>query len=245
MKTGYLVLETKRALRSPRGLMFIVIMPVLYFFIFKALYGSQHIQGTDVSYSAYLMCSMAAFGAFMGTLFTGSRTAVERSAGWQRQLRLTPLTPRGYLMAKGTVGMAVGLVPVLLVSLAGGLVEGVHLPVGGWVQVVLGIWIAAVPFAVLGLLIGQFATAETMQIYTMVTMLLCGFLGGLWIPVTVFPSWLASVAKILPSYWLAEVGHGALLGNHDTVKAVLVLAGWTVVLGTIVIRRYQRDSARV
>lgn len=245
MKKGYLVLETKRSLRSPRALMFIVIMPVLYFFIFKSIFGSQKIEGTGIGYSAYLMCSMAAFGAFMGTLFTGSRTAVERTAGWQRQLRLTPLTPRGYLMAKATVGMAVALVPVVLVSLAGGLFEGVHLSTGGWIQVVFGVWIAALPFAVLGLLIGQFATAETVQIYSMVTVLLCGFLGGLWIPVTVFPHWLATAAKILPSYWLAEIGYGALLGNHDTMKAVLVLAGWTVVLGLIVIRRYQRDSARV
>ncbi|MGH3436735.1 MAG: ABC transporter permease [Sciscionella sp.] len=245
MKTGYLVLETKRALRSPRALMFIVAMPVLYFFIFQGLYGGQQINNSGVTYTAYLMCSMAAFGAFMATVFTGSRTAVERSVGWQRQLRLTPLSPLGYLAAKATVGMLVALVPVILVSLAGALIDGVSLSPAAWLQVVLGVWVAALPFAALGLLIGQLATAETMQIYSVVTMLLCGFLGGLWIPVTLFPTWLASISKILPSYWLAEVGHGALLGNHDIGTAVLVLAAWTLVLGAAVMARYRRDSARV
>lgn len=238
MNTTYLALEVRRVLRSPRTVMFVVGIPVLYFFIFKGLYGAS------AEATAYLMGGMAAFGAMMGTLFTGARTTTERAVGWQRQLRLTPLTPAQYLLGKGIVGVAIGLIPVVLIALAGALFGGVTLTGGGWVQLILGVWIAALPFAALGLLIGQLASTESLQIYTMSVMLLCGFLGGLWIPPTSFPSWLAGIAKILPSYWMADIGHGAVLHNSQLGTAAAVLGAWTIVLAAMVMVRYRKDSAR-
>jgi ABC-2 type transport system permease protein len=133
----------------------------------------------------------------------------------------------------------------VLVALVGVLVEHVHLTAGAWAQVVLGAWVATIPFAVLGLLVGQLATAETMQVFTSGLMIVLGFLGGVLIPVQVFPLWLSDISKVLPSYWLAQVGQGALYGNTDLGRAVIWLAGWTVVFAIAVVRRYQRDSARV
>jgi ABC-2 type transport system permease protein len=245
MRTAYLGLEAKRALRNPRFLMFTMVFPVVIFVIDVGAFGNGNVPGSTASYAAYLMVSMAAFGAFMAAMNTGARTAVERSAGWQRQLRLTPLKPTGYLVAKGAVGTLVALPPIILVVLVGMFFEHVHLPASGWLQVILGVWVATIPFAVLGLLVGQLATSETMQVFTSGLMIVLGFLGGILIPTTVFPNWMASIAKVLPSYWLADIGHGALLGNTDTGKAILWLAGWTVVLAFAVVRRYQRDSARV
>jgi ABC-2 type transport system permease protein len=245
MRTAYLGLEAKRALRNPRFLMFTMVFPVVIFVIDVGAFGKGDVPNSDVSYAAYLMVSMAAFGAFMAAMNTGARTAVERAAGWQRQLRLTPLRPTGYLLAKGAVGTLVALPPIVLVALVGMFAENVHLPVGGWVQVILGVWVATIPFAVLGLLVGQLATAETMQVFTSGLMIVLGFLGGILIPTTVFPGWMSNISKVLPSYWLADVGHGALLGNTDTGRAIVWLAGWTVVLAFAVVRRYQRDSARV
>jgi ABC-2 type transport system permease protein len=245
MKTTYLGLEVRRALRNPRFLMFTMVFPVVIFLIDVGAFGKGNVPGTAAGYASYLMVSMAAWGAFMAAMNTGARTAVERAAGWQRQLRLTPLRPTSYLIAKGTVGTVVALPPILLVALVGVAAEGVRLSAGGWVQVILGVWVATIPFAVLGLLVGQLATSETMQVFTTGLMIVLGFLGGVLIPVTVFPHWMAAVAKVLPSYWLADIGHGALVGNTDIGTAIVWLAGWTVVLAIAVIRRYQRDSARV
>jgi ABC-2 type transport system permease protein len=245
MRTAYLGLEAKRALRNPRFLMFTMVFPVVIFLIDVGAFGRGNVPGSTVRYAAYLMVSMSAFGAFMAAMNTGARTATERSAGWQRQLRLTPLRPTGYLMAKGAVGTLVALPPILLVAIVGVLFEHVRLSPGGWVQVILGVWVATIPFAVLGLLVGQLATAETMQVFTSGLMIVLGFLGGILIPTTVFPNWMADIARVLPSYWLADIGHGALLGDTDVTRAVLWLAGWTVVLAIAVVRRYRRDSARI
>lgn len=245
MKTAYLGLEARRALRNPRFLMFTMVFPVVIFLIDTAAFGGGKVPGSNVTYAAYLMVSMAAFGAFNAAMNTGARTAAERAAGWQRQLRLTPLRPTGYLVAKGTVGTLVALPPIVLVAVVGALAEHIQLSAASWVQVVLGLWIATIPFAVLGLLVGQLATNETLQVFTSGLMLVLGFLGGILIPVTVFPNWVSHISQVLPSYWLADIGHGALLGNTDTMRAILWLAAWTIVLAFAVVRRYRADSARV
>jgi ABC-2 type transport system permease protein len=108
---------------------------------------------------------------------------------------------------------------------------------------VLGVWAGTVPFALLGLLIGQFATAQNLQAYQGAVVLLLSFVGGLFIPVSTFPQALATVAKALPSYWLAQVGHATAPGG-DNWQAALVLALYALVLGAVVVVRYRRDTAR-
>ncbi|MEU6407224.1 ABC transporter permease [Microbispora sp. NPDC046933] len=235
--TGYLAFEIRRTLRDSKFLLFAVALPV-------GLYLVMADRFADLGLPApYVMGSVAAFGALKAALDTGARTAVERAIGWQRQLRLTPLSGLGYLLAKVSVAMVVALPPVAAVSLTAGLVSGVDLPAGAWVAAVLGVWAGTVPFALLGLLIGQFATAQNLQAYQGAVVLVLSFVGGLFIPVETFPGTLAAVAKVLPSYWLAQVGHAAAPGG-SAGQATLVLALYALVLGAVVAVRYRLETAR-
>jgi ABC-2 type transport system permease protein len=136
------------------------------------------------------------------------------------------------------------LVPILLVSLIGLAAEHVHLSADRWLLAIVGIWLATIPFTALGLLIGQLATADSLQAYSMSFLLILSLLGGLWIPVTQFPSWLQNLAQMLPSYWLAEIGHSAVGLSVNVPHAIMNLAAWTVVFAFIGARRYQRDALR-
>ncbi len=242
MSAGYLVLELRRAMRSTRFLIFTIAFPVLMFLLYVSLFG-----GGDQSTIGVLMIGMTAFGALTGALFAGGRVALERSVGWQRQLRLTPLSGPGYLVAKGITAMMLAIPAVVLVPLVGATVEGVSLDATGWLRVVLGTWLAAIPFALIGLLIGQMGTPETMQPVMSIVMMVMSLLGGIFIPIDTMPDWLLNVAHVLPSYWLGQIGRGAVTSDLSSGlgNAVLVLAVWTVALTIGVVRRYQRDSARV
>ncbi|MBP2319667.1 ABC-2 type transport system permease protein [Kibdelosporangium banguiense] len=238
MSTGYLLLEIKRALRAGRFLIFTVAFPILMFVFLAGVYGENGQVRTA------LMINMITWGAFAAALFAGARVAIERDAGWQRQLRLTPLTGSGYLAGKAIVGMVVALPAVILVPLVGMLGEGVRLDTGQWLHVTLGVWLAAIPFALLGLLLGQYGTADSMQSITGVLMMLLAMFGGLWVPLDSLPSLFSGIAKVLPSYWMNQVGNTAIGSGESLTTCVLVLAGWGVVLAGLVIRRYRLDSAR-
>ena len=242
MSFGYLVLELRRAMRSTRFLIFTVAFPVLLFLLYVGIFSNG-----DKAVVGVLMINMTAFGALTGSLFAGGRVALERSIGWQRQLRLTPLSGPAYLTAKGITAMMLAIPAVVLVPLIGGVVEGVSLDATGWLRVVLGTWLAVIPFALIGLLIGQIGTPETMQPIMSIVMIVMAMLGGIFIPIDTMPGWMLDIAHVLPSYWLGQIGRGAV--TTDLVsgigKAALVLGVWTVVLAFAVTRRYQRDSARV
>ena len=242
MSVTYLLLEVRRATRNGRFLIFSILFPVLLFLLYVGIFANG-----DEAVVGILMVNMTAFGALSAALFAGGRVALERSLGWQRQLRLTPLSGSGYLAAKGITGMMLAVPAVVLVPLIGGIAEGVSLDAGGWLRVTIGIWLAVIPFALIGLLIGQVGTPDSMQPIMSITMMTMSLLGGIFIPIDSMPDWLMKVSHLLPSYWLGQVGRGAVTTDLsvDLGQAVLVLAAWTVVLGVAVVRRYRRDSARV
>lgn len=244
--TTYLLTEIRRNFRQPRFLIFVVAFPVLMFLlqanVFVKADAPEHAE-----FAAVIMINMMTFGTFAAANTSGGRLALERALGWQRQLRLTPLTGTGYLAGKGLSGMLVGLPALILVPLLAVTVEGVHLDAAGWVRIFAGVWLGTLPLVLLGLLIGQFGTPETMQPISMIVTLGMGFLGGLWIPLEGMPSWMHDVAQIMPTYWVLQVARPAVTSDMvvSLPTAAGVLAAWTVVLGALVIRRYRKDSARV
>ncbi|AGM04688.1 ABC transporter permease [Amycolatopsis keratiniphila] len=242
MNPTYLKTEIVRTFRSTRFVLFAVAFPVLMFLLQANVFASG-----QLNISGVIMVNMMAFGAFSAAMTSGAKLAIERSTGWQRQLRLTPLTGAGYLGGKALSAMLVALPSLLVVPLVGVLFQGVHLDAAGWLRLVLGIWLGAIPLVLLGLLLGQFGTPESMQPLNMIVMMGMGFLGGLWIPIDGMPSWMADLAQATPTYWLIQLVR-PVVTDQLTVSlpaALGVLAAWTAVLGTLVIRRYRKDSARV
>jgi ABC-2 type transport system permease protein len=242
MSIGYLILEVRRAMRSTRFLIFTIAMPVALFLLYVGIFAKN-----DGVAKGVLMVNMTAYGAMTAALFAGGRVAIERALGWQRQLRLTPLSGAGYLTGKAVTAMVLALPGVILVPLVAVVAEGVSLDLQGWLRVTLGVWLAVIPFAVLGLLLGQIGTAESMQPITGIVMMVMSLIGGIFIPIDGMPAGLLAVSKVLPSYWLGQVGRGAVTSDLSVSlnQAALVLAVWTAVLGLAVVRRYRRDSARV
>lgn len=245
MNPTYLALEIKRIVRGARFMIFTVVFPVVIYLIDANLFGGGGgAYPNSLPVSASLMVRMAAFGAMSAALFTGARVALERGAGWQRQLRLTPMSGSSYLVAKGVVSLLVALPTILLVSLVGVFVEHVRLSPGQWAQILLGVWLGIIPIVLLGLVIGLLASKDSMQPITSVVMLVLGMIGGLWIPPEIAPAGFQAVMKIFPTYWLGEIGDAALRHSTAIGPAVLALAAWAVGLALIGARRFQASLAR-
>jgi ABC-2 type transport system permease protein len=244
MTGRYALISTRLAYRNVRFLVLTVALPLLLFLLYANLYQGQD-AGGGLTVVAYLMVSMAAFGCIGAAINTGARIAIERQVGWNRQLRLTALPGSSYLVAKAIVSMLVTLPALLLVFLAGATIGDVHLSAGQWVGTGLAVWLGLIPFAVLGLVIGFAGTVDTVQPISMITYLGLSILGGLWFPVEAFPAFLQSVAKLTPSYWLADLGRSVLAGQGVPVDAVLVLAAWTLVLGAVGVLAYRRSGTKV
>ena len=124
---------------------------------------------------------MALYGAMLATTSGGASVSVERSQGWTRQLRLTPLRPATYVFTKVAVAMVMGLAAVVVVAIVG-LASGATGDAGA-IAASLGLaWVGSVVFAAFGLFMGYLLPAENvMQILGPVLALLA-FAGGLFVP---------------------------------------------------------------
>jgi ABC-2 type transport system permease protein len=238
----YLLMELRATVRNTRFLIFTLIMPVILFLFFGQVGGGGRIEGVDAI--AYLMGAMALFGGLSAALSSGVRIAIERSIGWNRLLRLTPLGPGTYLAAKAMLAMLVALPAMGVVYGLGLLAMHVHLAAHLWAEIVLFSWLGLIPFAVLGIVIGYVATADTAQPVTGALFLVLSMLGGLWFPISQLPHGLQDIAHATPSYWLFQVARSPLAGTGLDGHAVAVLAAWTVGLTLLAARRFRTATAR-
>ena len=242
MNVVYTRSEIRRSFRNPRYLLFSVGFPLVLFLVFQTTYGAGKLAGIPVA--AYIMVSMATFGAMSAVFSTGGRIALERQLNWNRQLRLTALSGRAYLSGKSLSGFAVAVPAMAAVFGAAAAFQHVDLTAGRWAAVGASILLALLPISAMGVWIGYVARGDSLQAISGGVYSLLALFGGLWIPITNFPSWLQAVCHALPVYWIAQSGRQALLGSWVGWSGVAVLATWTAVFGVLAARGYRRGTAR-
>ena len=157
----YTRFELLRTFRNRRFFIFSLVFPlVLYFLIAGPNRNDNDFANSGVSAPLYYMVGLASFGTMTAMLSSGARIATEREAGWNRQLRLTPLRPRAYLRAKVLTAYLMACVTIALLYISGASL-GVSIPANEWVQMTLLILIGLVPFAAGGILIGHLVTTDS------------------------------------------------------------------------------------
>lgn len=240
----YTRFELLRTLRNRRFFVLSLGFPlILYYLIAGSQRNVSDLAGTGLSAPLYYMVGLASFGTMAAMLSCGGRIAAERAVGWNRQLRITPLSPRTYFRAKVLTAYMMALLSLLALSLAGTTL-GVSLKADEWLKMTGLILVSLVPFAALGILIGHLLTPDSIGPALGGGVSLLAFLGGTWFPI---PSHglLHDVAQVLPSYWLVQASHVALGGHPWPARAWAVMVLWTAVLSVLAARAYRRDTGRV
>lgn len=239
----YVRYELLRTFRNRRFLIFSFGFPlVLYFLIAGPNKGEDSLGGSGIPAPLYYMVGLAAFGSMNAMLATGARIAAERATGWNRQLRITPLSTRTYFRAKILTGYLVALASLLLLFVAGS-TFGVRLPAHEWVHMTYLMLIALVPFGAMGVLIGLLVSSDSIGPVMGGSTALFAFLGGTWFPIT-GGGVLHGIAEDLPSFWLVQASHVSLGGSGWSARAWIVLVAWTAAAVAVAARAYRRDTAR-
>lgn len=235
---GFLGFELRRAARDLRILFFLIAFPVLLYLIVAGTSGRS-----APGFGTTFLASMAVWSVIGAGMWTaGPQLCRERASGWIRQLRVTPLSSRAWLVTKLVQGCLMAVPGVVALGVAAVAKEHVHLSAGAWAALGATVVIGTIPFVFLGLIIGLWLDAQTGQVAQMLALMLLAFLGGLFIPLSVMPSGLRDVARALPSYRLASVGWDVLGGHGPATADVAVLAAWTLALAGGAIWLWRRES---
>lgn len=241
----YLAIEVRRTYRDRRFVFFTAAVPVGFYLLWSNVFTSGTDASTGLDAKTYLLVSMASFGALGAALTTtGARLAAERQSGWLRQLQITPLRPWAVITAKVVASMCLALPSIVLVGLTAALTQHVRLSAGEWLAMTATMWLGTLPFAALGTLIGSLAGADAAQPLTVACYFVLSILGGLWTSVSVLPRMLRAIARWTPSNRFADLGWSTVAGHAPPASDVLILAGWTAVLGTLAVAAYRRATVR-
>jgi ABC-2 type transport system permease protein len=240
-----LALEVRRLLRNRRTVIFALIMPVVFFLLFglNKQYANQSAGHGNVS--AFVMISMALYGAVLATTSGGAMVSIERAAGWSRQLRLTPLSPTAYISIKMLTSLVLGLGSVLAVYIVGMLTHKPSMPGYLWFVTGLCVWIGSLVFAAFGLFMGYLLPTENVMQFLGFALMIFSFGGGLFIPLSQYPHVLQTLAKFTPLYGLNQLVHAPLLGGAVQVSWAANAIAWLVIFAGGAVWRFRKDTARV
>jgi ABC-2 type transport system permease protein len=237
-------LEIRRLLRNRRTVLVTMVMPVVFFLIFglNSAYASSPVGHGNVS--AYIMISMALYGAVLATTSGGAMVSIERAAGWSRQLRLTPLTPVAYIAIKAMTSLVLGLGSVVVVYVAGGITGRPSMPGYLWVVTALCVWLGSLLFAAFGLFLGYLLPTENVMQIMGLIMVLLSFAGGLFIPLSQYPHPFQVLAKFTPLYGLNRLAHVPLTGGSVDGWWFLNLFAWLAIFAAGAAWRFRSDTGR-
>ncbi|MER8008970.1 ABC transporter permease [Streptomyces sp. NPDC094149] len=236
-------LELIRALRNRKFLFFSVIYPSVIFLLVSNQTGN--VDGSGLSVAKYVMVSMASFGALTAVLMGNSeRIAKEREGGWVRQLRLTTLPGRGYVLAKTAGAAVISLPSIVVVFLVAAAVKDVRLDAWQWFALTGAIWAGSLVFAALGVAIGYLASGDAVRPITMIVYFGLSILGGLWMPSSTFPDWLQDIAKWLPTHAYAALGRAIEQSRAPHAQDIAILVAFFLLFAGGAAWLYRKDTLK-
>ncbi|MGY0018458.1 ABC transporter permease [Streptomyces sp. cg35] len=239
-------LEITRALRNRKFLFFSVVYPsILFLLIAGSADSTDIVDGTGLDLPSLMMVSMASFGALTAVLMGNSeRIAKERESGWVRQLRLTTLPGRGYVLAKTASAAVVSLPSIVVVFVVAAVFKDVRFDAWQWLALTGAIWAGSLCFAALGVALGYLASGDAVRPITMIVYFGLSILGGLWMPTTTFPQWLQDIATWLPTHAYAALGQAIELGNAPHAKDVTLIVAYFLLFAGGAAWLYRKDTLK-
>jgi ABC-2 type transport system permease protein len=242
MNATYARFEMKRLFRNRQNFIFSLIFPVIMFF---AIAGANRdtVIADGVTFARFYMAGMIAFGTLAAVFSGGARIAAEREIGWNRQLRLTPLTPRVYLQTKILTSYVLALISLLLVT-ASALILGAHFTARDWFEGVGLVLLALIPFTALGVMVGHLVKSDSLGPVIGGGISLFAIAGGAYFPIGTGSGFVHDLIRIVPSFWLVQASKTGVGGESWTPEAWVVVAVWTVLLTAGAVWAYRRDTRR-
>jgi ABC-2 type transport system permease protein len=235
-------IELRRMLRNRRTVIFTLIFPGALFLSFGSSNGWDHSVGHG-NVAAYIMVSMALYGAALTAASGGAMVALERATGWSRQLRLTPIAPAAYIAMKALMALVLAALAVAAVNVVGVIQGKPHMTVAAWIGCALLVLACSSVFAALGLFAGYLVPGENAMQVLGPGLALLSFLGNVFIRMDE-GSLIYHIAQWTPMFGVAEISRAPLTGDLAWTS-VLNAVAWLAIFAGGAAWRMARDTARV
>lgn len=250
---SYFAHDLRRNLRMISSMVFILGLPVALYLIFGSLgdYSTTELPSGNGNVTAGIMVSMAVYGAIVGTVSIAGSAAIELSHGWGRQLGLTPFTQTGYVFTKVLVSVTIALLPIAVVFVVGSL-TGARVEPQIWPALIGSSLIAAVVFALYGLMFGLLFRSEAAVSAASGLVVILMFLGNGFTPLSGF---LLDMSPFTPVWGAMTLAQWPLMEGqvfdpetgavqYELWMPILNIVAWASLFGLVSLWASRRHTAR-
>jgi ABC-2 type transport system permease protein len=239
------------ALRTPRGLVFTLAIPLLLLLIINSVViGSNgetaNLPGNlKVSAHAYFTAGMIAYSVALSTFTTLTVSlTTQRERGQLKRYRGTPMPPWTFVVGQIIRASAQALLVAALMLVVAKIAYGIPIPSSTFPAFVLYVVLGTATLCSLGIALSAFTpTVDTASTVAPFTVVILAFFSGIWIPVENLSQGLQDLGKVFPLYHLAlglqtTLAPGAT-GSGLEFQNVLVLGLWALAGARIASRRFR------
>jgi ABC-2 type transport system permease protein len=234
--------ESRLALRVPIGLGMGLGMPILLLVILGLIPGSREPSSDlgGVSYLVLLYPILVAVTILAQSINVLPRNLLKyRETGILRRLSVTPVPPSWLLAAQIVINLAIAVMGVILLTVVGIAVFGLE-PPQDLLGFLLAVFLTITSLFVIGLFISAVVRSDTLaQGIGGILFFALLFFGGLWIPRPLMPAVLRDISNWIPIGASVAVMQDAMQGTALSLQPLLVLIGYTVILGYLSVRLFQ------
>jgi ABC-2 type transport system permease protein len=238
LHTRYQFTETIRVPIAVIGTMLFPSLSLLFFVVPQSF-------AKDPAAATTATAQLAVFAVMSVCLFNyGVGVAEDRALPWDSYLRTLPVGPSPRLIGRLLNGLAfivLGLVPLVLIAW---LLTAATLAPSRLILTTAALLIAGLPLFAGGISIGYSMSTKAALAVAQSLLLPLAFAGGLLLPPETFPGWLNTVSMWLPTRAGRDLVVSATTGVGLPGTTLLVLAGWTVITGSLALAAYRRDEGR-
>ena len=237
------MLETKLFLRRKDDLFWTLAFPLFFIVLFGLIYQDMLWEDLGLRAIEYILPGIVVMALMVsGIMATATGFVEERQRGIYRRLSLTPLKRHTILGGQLVQRYLLILAQTALLMAIGALAFNIQVsgsPFSVWLVITLG----ALCFLSIGfLLTGLISSARAANGISMVVYFMLMFLGGIFFPNAMMPSFLRAFSNALPSTQLNDALRAVMimgLGVREVWRDLLIVGGWFVGSLTLAVRLFR------
>ncbi|MCS4486172.1 ABC transporter permease [Staphylococcus americanisciuri] len=207
-------------------------LPMIFYILFTSMIKLP--PADQEIFNKEYMFSMATYSLISFCILTFPLELIsDKQHGWVKNLVKTPLSLFHYYMCKTLKIMFLFCLAIVLLYLTGAIYKGVSMSIDEWLLSGVFLWLGASSLLSLGILLSQMNDLQNTSAIANILYLGLAMLGGLWFPVSTFPSWLKQIAYVTPTYHIKELAFSYTTSDGIHISSCYVLVAYAILFLTI------------
>jgi ABC-2 type transport system permease protein len=239
-------LKTTR--RNPRAIVFALLFPVVFLFLFNSIFASEDdriaVGGVSLDAETYFTAGLIAYAIMLNcysTLIVSLTT--QRESGQLKRYRGTPVPSWTFIASLVLRSMALVAVMVVVLLAIGAAAYGVEIHGSAIVGLVVYVVLGTATMCALGIAVSAFCpNADAAGTIGPFSAVILSFISSVFIPIDQLPQWLEEVGRVFPLFHLAEglqVSFGVSSGTGLSADNVAVLGAWAIGSAIVAVRAFR------